>query len=182
MKQFVDFFFDELCHRVDNAGVMYEKCFLILAENESSDERFGYLFKLIKFLKCESNSGGDDVWVLCVLTLCELASEMVKTRESFLAECVDFNSLELDLKVALRLPGENIESDDVRWPVFGSTGLHSTNANVIDMCEVRGRIENNSSEFRKNKKLHPLDELSRCSLLCVDVLALYSRLECSSKA
>ncbi|MCY1445447.1 hypothetical protein D9M71_619610 [compost metagenome] len=157
---------------------MYEKCFTLLVENEGLGGKCSYLFRLNRFLQCESNSDGDEISVLCVLTLCELTSEIVKARESFLAGCIGCNYLELNLEVALGLPGEVIGCNDVRWPTFGLTSLSSAEISVIDMCEVRERIQMISSDFLKSKKSHPLDELNRCSLLYVDILALFSRLEC----
>lgn len=172
MRQYIDFLFNELYPQQGTNGATYEKCFSLFAESENSTES-GYLFKLNKSLQCEKERRNGDARAWCILTLCDLAGEIVKTRDQLLTSSAEFNPLEIDLKIALNLPGDKIENDEVHWHAFG-LGVESMDIKAVDIAQIRERLEKSMITIPNNPDSGPLDELNRLSSLYVEVLAMLS--------
>lgn len=172
MRQYIDFLFNELYPQQGAKGATYEKCFSLFAESESLTES-GYLFKLNKSLQCEKDGRNGDAHAWGILTLCDLAGEIIKTREQLLTSSAEFNPLDIELKIALNLPGEKIENDEIHWHAFG-LGVESMDSQAVYIAKVRERLEKIIITIPNNPVSGPLDELNRLSSLYVEVLAMLS--------
>lgn len=176
MRQHIDFLFGELYPQHGAKDATYDKCFSLFTESESSNEQCGYFFKLNKLLQREREGKRGDARAWGILTLCDLADEIVKIREQLLANSVNFNPLDMDLKMALNLPGEQIACNEIHWPAFGFGSVENMGVRAADIGQVRERLEKIMITMPKNQNVGPLEELGKLSSIYVDVLAMLSRL------
>lgn len=174
MRQYIDFLFSELYPQQGAKDATYDNCVSIFAESERSNEQCDYLFKLNKSLQYEREGKGDDARAWGILALCDLTGEIVKARDQLLANSVNSNTLNIDLKIALNLPGEQIECDEIHWAAFGFGSVENMEIKTVDTTQVCERLEKSMMTMPKKINHDPLDELSRLSSLYVDVLARLS--------
>jgi hypothetical protein len=169
---------NELYSHVEDRDAMYGQCLSLLAESESLVGRYDYISKLNKSLKCEREGKIGDARAWGVLTLCDLADEVVKVREQMVASSIGFSHLERDLKIALSLPGEQIECNEIDWTAFGFCSVGSTHGRAIDRTQVRERLENSMVTLSDDKNFSSLEELRGLSSLYIDLLTMLSRFGC----
>lgn len=174
MRQNIDFLFTELYSQRGAKDTTYDRCFSLFDESENSNEQCGYFFKLNKSLQCEIAGKGEDARAWGILALCCLTDEIVKIREQLLANNINLNPLDIDLQIALNLPGEQIECYEIYWPAFDFGYVENTGNKTVDIAQVRERLEKSMMLMPENKNFDPLGELSRLSSFYIDVLAWLS--------
>jgi hypothetical protein len=176
MKQRIFRVLNELYSHLEDRGAMYGQCLSLLAESESSDGRYDYISKLNKSLKCKMEGKIGDARAWGILTLCDLADEVVKVREQLVASSIGFSPLERDLKIALNLPGEQTSCNEIDWTAFGFCGVESIHGRTVDCTQVRERLESSMITLSDDKNFSSLEELRELSSLYIDVLTMLSRL------
>lgn len=175
MKQRIYRILNELYSRVEDRRALYGQCLSLLSESKSSDGRYGYISKLNKSLKCEREGKIGDARAWGILTLCDLTDEVVKVREQLVASSIGFSPLERDLKIALSLPGEQTECNEIDWAAFGFCSVESIHGRAVDCTQVRERLESSMVTLSDDENFSLLEKLRGLSLLYIDVLTMLSK-------
>lgn len=175
MRQQIDSILNELYPLQEARGGMYEKCLYFLADSEGLNKQCDYSFKLNMLLLSEREGRNDDAHAWGILTLCDLIDEISKAREGVLANSANLNIFDIDLKLALSLPGEKIECDEIFWSAFGFGDEEYVGGKAADITQFRKRLEKSIAVIQKNKNVGPLDEINRLSSIFGDVLSMLSR-------
>jgi hypothetical protein len=155
---------------------MYEKCLSFLADSEGLNGQCDYSFKLNMLLIKERAGGDDDARAWGVLTLCDLMGEISRLRDEVLVNSTGHNPFDMDLMLALRLPGEKMECDEIVWSVFSFDDVDDVGGKTVDIAKVRDRLEKSMGAIEKSNRFCSLDDIGRLSSIYGDVLAMLSRL------
>ncbi|UVJ44896.1 hypothetical protein NVV94_04750 [Pseudomonas sp. LS1212] len=172
MKNDIDSFFAEIQKKQGPWKAIYNKCLSVQEKYKPRLLSHDYAFNINKIMAHYENGLSTSATAWCIITLCQLKTDIVNTTNIANKNTNNQNPLDRDLLIALNLPGEHLDEGKIIWRSLRDDFSFNTSRKLNNklLKELRSHFSETLESYTT------LNSIKRHSSIYCDLFSLFIHL------